>query len=154
MLLDIMTDYLDHVRPVLAARAQPRSRALWLSDHARSYGGTHLATRIRQITKNYVGERVTPHMFRDYAATTLAYDSPESAKLTRALLGQTTFRFALVLAFVSEHEGEQHLAGRPAPNGQAARSATANPLPRVRRGFCWSLHRWRRYVFSGCGGRI
>ena len=36
--------------------------------------------------------RVTPHFFRDCAATTLAYDSPDSARLTRGLLGHTNFR--------------------------------------------------------------
>jgi integrase len=92
VLMDIMTDYLEHVRPVMTARARPPSPALWLNDHGRPYGGIHLAARIREITEDYVGVRVSPHFFRDCAATTLAYASPEHAWLTRPVLGHSSFR--------------------------------------------------------------
>jgi integrase len=38
--------------------------------------------------------RFSPHLFRDCAATTLAYHSPDSARLTRGVLGHSGFRMA------------------------------------------------------------
>ena len=91
-LAELLADYLQHVRPVLQARGKSLTQALWLNEHGRPYNPVHLSTRIREITFDLVGVRVTPHFFRDAAATTLAYASPESARLTRAILGHSGFR--------------------------------------------------------------
>jgi integrase len=93
-LAELLADYLEHVRPVLQARGKKPTQALWLNEHGRPYNAIHLGARIREITFDLVGVRVTPHFFRDAAATTLAYASPESARLTRAILGHSSFRTA------------------------------------------------------------
>jgi integrase len=93
-LVDLLVDHLEHVRPCLAERSRSSSRALWLNDQGEPYAASYLGRCIGLITEELVGVRIPPHFFRDCAATTLAYDSPDSARLTRGLLGHSSFRTA------------------------------------------------------------
>lgn len=86
--------YIQEVRPWFLDRAKIQHNSLWINDSGRAYCAAHLGTRISRITEKLVGVRVNPHLFRDCAATTLAYDSPDSARLIRAILGHSTFRTA------------------------------------------------------------
>jgi integrase len=90
----LLRHYLDRVRPILLARAGEASAALWLNDHGRPYGDIHLGQRITRITERLTGVRVSPHLFRDCAATTLVRSGAGSARITRDLLGHASFRTA------------------------------------------------------------
>lgn len=96
-LLDpIIEDYLTWVRPFLAARAPygTSDSALWLSETGRRLVVNTLTGRISKATRRQLGVPISPHLFRDAAATTLAHDSPDAARITRSLLGHSTFRMA------------------------------------------------------------
>lgn len=88
----LLSRYIDEVRPWFLERGKVNHAMLWVSNHGRPYHPIHLGQRITQITWRLVGVRVCPQLFRDCAATTLAYTSPDNARLTRALLGHSNFR--------------------------------------------------------------
>lgn len=54
----------------------------------------YIGSRIGDLTLKLTGKRVSPHLFRDCAATTLARLSPESARLIRPVLSHSGFRTA------------------------------------------------------------
>ncbi|MCV6826084.1 MULTISPECIES: hypothetical protein [Halocynthiibacter] len=89
-----LLSYIRDVRPWFLTRRDTQHMRLWSNDSGRPYCAIHLGARITRLTEKYVGARVCPHLFRDCAATTLAYDSPDAARLIRALLGHSTFRTA------------------------------------------------------------
>ena len=97
--------YLSKMRPVLMKNA-PASDALWPSLHNRQMTGHGIYTRIVQVTEKALGHPVTPHMFRDAAATFIAEMAPEHALLAAAVLQhrelETTLRHYI--------HGQQHLA--------------------------------------------
>jgi len=86
--------YLKFVRPWFLARAHKTHGLVWVTDGGKPYCPIHLASRISRITERLVCVRTPPHFFRDCAATTLAYGSPDAARLTRAILGHKTFGVA------------------------------------------------------------
>jgi integrase len=94
VLQPILSDYLLQVRPWFLARSGTSTERLWLNDSGQPYQANHLYKRVMQITEDLVGTPIPPHFFRDCAATTLAYHSPESARLTRGVLGHSGFRIA------------------------------------------------------------
>ena len=94
VLQPILADYLLRVRPWLLARSGMPTERLWLNDSGEPYQANHLYKRICRITQEIVGTPIPPHFFRDCVATTLAYHSPESARLTRGVLGHSGFRMA------------------------------------------------------------
>jgi integrase len=94
MLQEILAIYLQTGRPMLSARNSGNHNALWLGR-----GGAPLSlgqfTRTLQIrTQQLIGVRVSPHLFRDAAATTLARASPSSARMIKPILGHATTRIA------------------------------------------------------------
>lgn len=93
-LVEVLADYLTHVRPWFAERGPAPTQALWLNDWGRPYEADHLSFRVSEITESLVGVRISPHLFRDSAATNLAYDSSESARHARDLLAHASFRTA------------------------------------------------------------
>ncbi|GMG85610.1 hypothetical protein LNKW23_48330 [Paralimibaculum aggregatum] len=86
--------YVDAVRPWLMARGGAVHSRLWVGDRGAAYGDGHFSQRIAGITRRLLGVAIPPHFFRDAAATTLAHHSPDAARLTRAILGHTSFRTA------------------------------------------------------------
>lgn len=50
--------------------------------------------KICKITRRLTGVPISPHLFRDAAATTLVRDAPNSARLVRGLLGHSDFKTA------------------------------------------------------------
>ena len=97
--------YLSRMRPVLMKNAPP-SDALWPSLHNRQMTEHGIYTRIVQVTEKALGHPVTPHMFRDAAATFIAEMAPEHALLAAAVLQHTKLQTTL------DHyiHGQQHLA--------------------------------------------
>lgn len=90
-LIPILDDYLRHVRPFLADRSQESDPALWLNDHGRRLAPNTMTGRITAATRKNLGTAVSPHLFRDAAATTLVTESPEAARAVRDILGHKGF---------------------------------------------------------------
>lgn len=90
-LLPSLGHYIDEVRPFLLAQRDLRHSRLWVNDRGRPYSGSHFGNRIRAITRNLTGVSVSPQLFRDSAATTLARESPIDARLIRPILGHLSF---------------------------------------------------------------
>jgi integrase len=94
ILLDPMHRYLAEIRPWLLARGGSRTDVFWVGDRGQPYHPGHLGERITRLTEKHIGVRVSPHLFRDSASTTLARISPDAARLTRGLLGHSGFKTA------------------------------------------------------------
>ena len=100
--------YLGTIHPMLYAGPQVEA-PLWPSLHKKKPHMTAhgIYTRITQITSAYFGRPVSPHMFRDSAATFIAEMTPERALMAAAVLQhrsfETTHRHYI--------HGQQHLAG-------------------------------------------
>ena len=65
-------------------------------------------TRITQVTEKHFGHAITPHMFRDAAATFVAEMTPERALMAAAVLQHRSFETT------RRHyiHGQQHLAAK------------------------------------------
>ncbi len=83
--------YLTNYRPVLLGG--PPSKYLWLHRDGAYLPGS-LSQRISKLTARTVGIVISPHLFRDCAATTIATDDPEHVLIIAPILGHTTLRTA------------------------------------------------------------
>jgi integrase len=65
-------------------------------------------TRITQVTAQHLGVAISPHLFRDAAATFIAELAPENARMAAAVLQHRSFETT------SRHyiHGQQHLAAK------------------------------------------
>ncbi len=90
--------YLDVHRPVLmrgeltrgradTPAAHPEHDALWVSDVGTHLEAKSLAGRIVAHTKAAFGQSVSPHLFRDAAATSIAIDNPKHIGDASLVLG-------------------------------------------------------------------
>jgi integrase len=86
--------YLTTIRPWLMARHDQRHSYLWVNDRGKPFDPAHLSNRIAWATKEILGTRVSAHLFRDAAATTLARHAPENARMIAPLLGHTNLEIA------------------------------------------------------------
>lgn len=86
--------YLDETRSILVGDGCHRSPFLWLDDAGEPFTDSGVTDHVGEITTRLLGVRVTPHLFRDAAATTLTHISPDAARLTRAILGHTSYKTA------------------------------------------------------------
>lgn len=86
--------YIDEVRPALLTRGDRCHDILWVGKKGEIIGQDYVGMRIGNVTQQLTGKRVSPHLFRDAAATTLARMSPESARLIRPVLAHSGFQTA------------------------------------------------------------
>lgn len=84
--------YLDTYRPLLLGARQ--SDFLWVHERGPSYQVGALASRVSILTQRLLAVRISPHLFRDCAATTIATDDPEHVLIIAPLLGHATLRTA------------------------------------------------------------
>ena len=87
-LLPALALYLEQYRPVLLNGR--KDDHLWITRDARPVKARSLSTYIGQLTQRLVGKRVTPHLFRDCAATTIATVDPDHVHMIASLLGHAT----------------------------------------------------------------
>ena len=90
----LLRRYIDEVRPFFLARGDAQHAYLWTDSKGRPLQPVYLAERIAEATRKILGVSVSPHLFRDAAATSLARLSPQDAKLIRPLLGHQSFGVA------------------------------------------------------------
>ena len=88
--------YLAEHRPVLMARVgrwkvDPGER-LWISSHGSPMTEIAIYDRISRLTTSAFGENISPHRFRDIAASTIASHAPKYIHAAAPLLGHTTLR--------------------------------------------------------------
>lgn len=86
VVMPLLRRYLGEVRPWLMQRRGEKHDFLWVTQWGKPFQTGYLGARIAQATTKATGVRVSPHLFRDAAATTLARSSPESAKLIKPIL--------------------------------------------------------------------
>ncbi|HEY0418137.1 MAG TPA: site-specific integrase [Acetobacteraceae bacterium] len=85
--------YMAQHRPVLLARGRrgrPATMALWISTHGTHMGDAAISHQIGARTKAAFGAPISPHLFRDCAATEIAISAPEHVQMIRPILGHTT----------------------------------------------------------------
>jgi integrase len=67
---------------------------LWVADTGLPLNYSYMGRRIPELTERMTGVRVSPHFFRDAAATTLARESSSASRLAAPMLGHTNIRMA------------------------------------------------------------
>lgn len=86
--------YLTKARPFLSARGSGVQNTVWLGRNGEPLTINQFTRAIKNRTTSLLKVSVTPHLFRDAAATTLARTSPASARMIKPILGHTTTRIA------------------------------------------------------------
>ena len=95
-LVSWLETYLAQHRSVLLARDgrwknDPGER-LWISKHGSALTQMALYDRVTHLTREAFGISISPHRFRDMAASTIASHAPEHIHAAAPLLGHTTLR--------------------------------------------------------------
>jgi integrase/recombinase XerD len=89
-----LKNYVETYRPYLLSLkhedAPDLTNGLWISNEGRQLSEVSLRNAIKKRTAKEFGQDLTPHLFRDSSVTTLVRDAPESARLTKSILGHTT----------------------------------------------------------------
>jgi len=82
--------YLDRVRPVLLKSGIPDESWLWIGRQGRRMPANDISIRVTKTTRKHFGRDLSPHLFRDCAATEVALERPELIGMTKHLLGHMT----------------------------------------------------------------
>jgi integrase len=91
---EVLKLYLERGRSVLSARGSSDPEALWLGREGAPLGVNQFTRAINNRTRDLLGVAISPHLFRDAAATTLARTDAASARLIKPILGHATERVA------------------------------------------------------------
>jgi len=94
MVSEQLAAYLSIARPALSARGSGAQTAVWLGRNGEPLNINQFTRAIKNRTTALLKVSVTPHLFRDAAATTLARTSAASARMIKPILGHTTTRIA------------------------------------------------------------
>jgi len=87
----LLRQYLTATRPWFLASGNQRHDLLWVGDHGEPFQVGHFGNKIACLTTKLTGVRVSPHLFRDSAATTLSRISSDAARLIRPVLAHQGF---------------------------------------------------------------
>jgi integrase len=94
-LIEPLDIYLQKYRPYLKSRtgrwAKPITQELWVSKDGSPMTEIAIYDRIRIRTQETFDAPMSPHLFRDAAATFLAIADPEHVRIAAPLLGHRTF---------------------------------------------------------------
>jgi integrase/recombinase XerD len=101
-----VSHFLRRVRPQLLAGAA--SHKFWIATGGRPMPDKTLYERIISRTRFAFGKSISPHLFRDCAATSIAIEDPENVRITANILGHTS------LTTSERHYNQAHMlaAGR------------------------------------------
>ena len=89
-LIEPMQFYLDTVRPFLLGKSGTKTSAVWNSRRGIAFDLGGMTQVICNVTKQYFGHAMSPHLFRDCAATGIAIHDPKHVGITKAVLGHAT----------------------------------------------------------------
>lgn len=92
--MPLLLRYITDVRPWLMARYNHKHNFLWVTNKGNPLNGAYLGIKVARATLEVTGVRVSPHLFRDAAATTLTRLSPKSARLIKPVLAHSSFETA------------------------------------------------------------
>ncbi len=92
--------YLERHRPLLLDCVNRRGRKriesptgeLWISMRGTAMAPTSIADAVSRRTKRILGVRMSPHLYRHCAATSVAEEMPESMHVAASLLGHASLR--------------------------------------------------------------
>ena len=104
-LIEHLEFYLETIRPMIAR--DPRTGdALWPSLHNTPMTEHGIYTRITRVGSKHLGLHITPHLFRDIAATHVAETAPDQALMAAPVLQHSSFQTT------KDHyiHGQQHKA--------------------------------------------
>jgi integrase len=87
----ILRAYLNETRPWLMLRTGARHDSLWVTDRGSPLAYGQIKNRIPEVTGREFDIKISPHLFRDIAVTTLVREAPEYARLTRPLLAHASY---------------------------------------------------------------
>jgi site-specific recombinase XerD len=82
--------YITVYRPLLLG--QRSTERLWISEDGLPYQRASISDRIRWRTKQEFGVSITPQLFRDCAATSIAVQDPDHVHVAAVLLGHKTLQ--------------------------------------------------------------
>jgi len=88
-LSNAVQDYIKNVRSLFPGGQDRRGR-LWLRFTYGPWEKVAIGRHISRLTEQGLGKRVTPHLFRHAAATTIAESVAGDARIIRPLLGYAT----------------------------------------------------------------
>ena len=86
----ILRRYIAEVRPWLQSRSNQPHPFLWVGRMGRPLSYRTMSNTIPNVTGHILGVKVSPHLFRDAAATTLTRLSPDDTRLIRPLLAHSS----------------------------------------------------------------
>ena len=98
---------------------------LWLSSRGNPMPANTVYERLTTITRSKFGHSITPHLFRDCAATSIAIDDPAHVRIAGKLLGHSRFRtteryYIQAQSFEASRKYQRVIAtkrGKEAPQG-------------------------------------
>lgn len=80
--------YLRKIRPILLCGSEEMDEGwLWIGRYGRRMSENTVSTRIGNVTMKHLGRRVSPHLFRDIGATSIALHDPGHVGITKTVLG-------------------------------------------------------------------
>jgi integrase/recombinase XerC len=82
--------YLDRVRPTLLKSGIPEEGWFWIGRRGQRMPAEDISIRVTKTTRQHFGRDISPHLFRDCAATEVALERPELIGMTKQLLGHIT----------------------------------------------------------------
>ncbi|HRI92721.1 MAG TPA: tyrosine-type recombinase/integrase [Accumulibacter sp.] len=90
ILVPYLEQYMSVYRPELA-RGNTRSKRLWLTQFGEPQTAHSFQIRVAVLTKRAFDKPMSPHLFRDSVATSVAIESPEQVRMAATLLGHRSF---------------------------------------------------------------
>lgn len=90
-LVPVLKRYLSHWRPILLGD-KPDAGHLWLSRRGGRLSPHTVACNFRRHTEDALGVAISPHRFRDAAATMMSIRNPENVRASAAVLGHRSYK--------------------------------------------------------------
>lgn len=87
-LVNLLEEYLEFHRPVLLKGRTDDH--LWVGQGGRPFRPKHFSMRISKVTERSLGIAISPHLFRDSLATTVAIADPDHVRIIPLMLGHST----------------------------------------------------------------
>lgn len=83
--------YLSDIRPLLLGGVQIEDEGwLWIGRRGKKMSENNISSRIGNVTMKHLERRVSPHLFRDIGATSIALSDPGHVGITKSVLSHAT----------------------------------------------------------------